>query len=303
MEQTRSEKRIQPAKRKRRWGDRYDGRRLRSLDAFARVSPYIMVTRNSSSNYFMDTVDIDEIERYIRHKRYDDGLVGFGIMHVIIAAYVRSLSQKPAVNRFISGQKIYARNGVQINLTVKREMRTDALETVIKISPELDATASEIYELVKKEVEFSKENKQSNFDKAAKAFDFIPGLLLKFAVWFFKLLDYFGLLPKTLEKLSPFHGSMFITSMGSLGVPPIFHHLYDFGNVPVFCSFGAKQKKYEVQADGSVVERRFITLMWVMDERICDGFYYSTAIKYIRGVLRNPFVLDERPEQIIEDVD
>ena len=58
-----------------------------------------------------------------------------------------------------------------------------------------------------------------------------------------------------------------------------------------------------MQADGSVVERRFITLMWVMDERICDGFYYSTAIKYIRGVLRNPFVLDERPEQIIEDVD
>ena len=66
MEQTRSEKHVQPAKRKRRWGDRYDGRRLRSLDAFARVSPYIMVTRNSASNYFMDTVDIDEMERYRR---------------------------------------------------------------------------------------------------------------------------------------------------------------------------------------------------------------------------------------------
>ena len=92
----------QPVKRKRRWGDRYDGRRLRSLDAFSRVSPYIMVTRNTSSNHFMDTIDIDEIERYIRHKRNDDGLVGFGIMHVLIAAYVRSLSQKPAVNRFIA---------------------------------------------------------------------------------------------------------------------------------------------------------------------------------------------------------
>ena len=222
---------------------------------------------------------------------------------MLIAAYVRSLSQKPAVNRFISGQKIYARNGVQINLTVKREMRSDALETIIKIRPELDATATEVYELIKKEVELSKNDNQSDFDKAAKIFDYIPGLLLKFAVWFLKMLDYFGLLPKKLEQLSPFHGSMFITSMGSLGIPPIFHHLYDFGNVPVFCSFGAKQKKYEVQADGSVVERRYITLMWVLDERICDGFYYSTAIKHIRNVLRNPFVLDERPAQIIEDVD
>lgn len=293
----------QPVKRKRRWGDRYDGRRLRSLDAFSRVSPYIMVTRNTSSNHFMDTIDIDEIERYIRHKRNDDGLVGFGIMHVLIAAYVRSLSQKPAVNRFIAGQKIYARNSVQINLTVKREMRSDALETVIKISPELDATATEVYELIKKEIDLSKNNNQSDFDKTAKILDYIPGLLLKFAVWFLKTLDYFGLLPKKLEKLSPFHGSMFITSMGSLGVPPIFHHLYDFGNVPVFCSFGAKQKRNELQADGSIIERRCITVMWVMDERICDGFYYSTAMKYIKGVLRNPFVLDERPEQIIEDVD
>ena len=293
----------QPVKRKRRWGDRYDGRRLRSLDAFSRVSPYIMVTRNTSSNHFMDTIDIDEIERYIRHKRNDDGLVGFGIMHVLIAAYVRSLSQKPAVNRFIAGQKIYARNSVQINLTVKREMRSDALETVIKISPELDATATEVYELIKKEIDLSKNNNQSDFDKTAKILDYIPGRLLKFAVWFLKTLDYFGLLPKKLEKLSPFHGSMFITSMGSLGVPPIFHHLYDFGNVPVFCSFGAKQKRNELQADGSIIERRYITVMWVMDERICDGFYYSTAMKYIKGVLRNPFVLDERPEQIIEDVD
>ena len=262
-----------------------------------------MVTRNTSSNHFMDTIDIDEIERYIRHKRNDDGLVGFGIMHVLIAAYVRSLSQKPAVNRFIAGQKIYARNSVQINLTVKREMRSDALETVIKISPELDATATEVYELIKKEIDLSKNNNQSDFDKTAKILDYIPGLLLKFAVWFLKTLDYFGLLPKKLEKLSPFHGSMFITSMGSLGVPPIFHHLYDFGNVPVFCSFGAKQKRNELQADGSIIERRYITVMWVMDERICDGFYYSTAMKYIKGVLRNPFVLDERPEQIIEDVD
>ncbi|MBQ3200287.1 MAG: hypothetical protein IJB22_00030 [Clostridia bacterium] len=293
----------QTAKRKRRLGDRYDGRKLRSLDPMSKVSPYIMVTRNTSSNNFTDTVDIDEIERYIRHKRNDDGLVGFGIMHVLIAAYVRCVSQRPAINRFIGGQKIFARNGVQINLTVKREMKSDGLETVIKISPERDATADEIYELIKKEVDLSKGDSESDFDGAAKALNYIPGLILKFAVWALKTMDYFGILPKFLEKLSPFHGSMFITSMGSLGIPPIYHHLYDFGTVPVFCSFGAKQKAYELQPDGTVKERRFITLMWTLDERICDGFYYATAMKTLRNILRNPYVLDERPEQVFEDVE
>ncbi|MBQ6692948.1 MAG: 2-oxo acid dehydrogenase subunit E2, partial [Clostridia bacterium] len=122
-------------------------------------------------------------------------------------------------------------------------------------------------------------------------------------VWALKTMDYFGILPKFLEKLSPFHGSMFITSMGSLGIPPIYHHLYDFGTVPVFCSFGAKQKAYELQPDGTVKERRFITLMWTLDERICDGFYYATAMKTLRNILRNPYVLDERPEQVFEDVE
>ena len=99
---------IMAENRKRRFGDRKDGRLLRSLDPLYRVSSYIMVNRNGASNFFVDNVDIDEIERYIRHKRRDEGLAGFGIMHVLVAAYVRALSQRPAVNRFISGQKIYA---------------------------------------------------------------------------------------------------------------------------------------------------------------------------------------------------
>ena len=58
------------------------------------VSPYIMVTRNTSSNLFRDTVEITEIEKYIREKR-KQGLTSFGIMHVIIAAYVRPSPSAP----------------------------------------------------------------------------------------------------------------------------------------------------------------------------------------------------------------
>lgn len=137
-------------KRKRRFGDRKDGRRLRSMDPLSRVASYIMVNRSGASNYFVDSVDISEIERYIRHKRKDEGLAGFGIMHVLVAAYVRCVSQRPAVNRFISGQKVFARNNIEVNLTVKLEMKSDSEETIIKIRPERDATATDIYNLFKK---------------------------------------------------------------------------------------------------------------------------------------------------------
>jgi hypothetical protein len=102
---------------------------------------------------------------------------------------------------------------------------------------------------------------------------------------------------------SPFHASFFITSMGSLGIPPIYHHLYDFGNIPVFLAFGSKYRKNELNADGSVSEKKYIDITAVTDERICDGFYYASAFKLMRGYLKNPSVLDEPVQGPVRDVD
>ena len=261
----------------------------------AMVSPYIMVTRNTSSNFFRDTVEITEIEKYIREKR-KEGLKNFGIMHVIIAAYVRAVSQRPAVNRFIAGQKIYARDEyIEMSLVVKKEMSADSPDTCIK--PILDAhdTAAEIYHKINALIEQNKATAElnNNFDNTAKLFSFIPGVLLKFAV----------LLPRKLTMASPFHASFFITSMGSLGIPPIYHHLYDFGNIPVFLAFGSKYRKHEVNADGTVSERKYVDITAVTDERICDGFYYASAFKLMRTYLKNPSILDEPVLGPVRDVD
>ena len=271
----------------------------------AMVSPYIMVTRNTSSNLFRDSVEITEMERYIREKR-KQGLNNFGIMHVIIAAYVRALSQRPAVNRFIAGPKISARDEyIEMSLVVKKEMSAESPDTCIK--PILDAheTATDVYNKINALIEQNKATQElnNNFDNVAKLFSFIPGVLLKFAVWLLKLLDYFDLLPRALTMASPFHASFFITSMGSLGIPPIYHHLYDFGNIPVFLAFGSKYRKNELNADGTVTEKKYIDITAVTDERICDGFYYASAFKLMRTFLKNPFVLDEPVEGEIRDVD
>ena len=133
--------------------------------------------------------------------------------------------------------------------------------------------------------------------------DYRYTVVLRGLVGFLKFLDYYGLLPGFLTKLSPFHASFFITSMGSLGIPPIYHHLYNFGNVPVFLSFGARRSELVLQKDGSVQRRWFLDMKFTLDERICDGHYYAAALKCIRHYLKHPEELDKRPEQVIEDVD
>ena len=289
---------------KKRFGDRKDGRLIRSLNPLNRVAMYIMPNRSGASVYFHDSFEITEVENYIRKKR-NQGLKGFGIMHVLLAAYVRVVSQRPGVNRFLSGQKLFARDDdIQVLLAVKREMTLESEETIVKMHFTPTDTADDVYDKLSKLVhDVHAEDPSSDFDKTAGIISLIPGVLLKFAIWFLKLLDYFGLLPKFLLEVSPFHGSFFITSMGSLGIPPIYHHLYDFGNVPVFLSFGAKRKENELRSDGSVLARKYVDFTVVADERICDGFYYASSFKLMKSIMRNPHQLDIPPEKVIRDVD
>lgn len=286
------------------WGDRPDGRRLRSLNPMDQMSPYIMVNRNESSNLFEESLDITAADRYIHQKR-KEGLTNFGITHVLLACYVRGLCRFPGLNRFLSGQKVYSRgNDIQYCMTIKKEMRTNAPETVIKVHLNPRDTAADVYRKLQAAVEEGKkESLDSSFDQTAGALAMIPGVLLKFVVWLLRTMDYFGLLPKFLLEVSPFHGSLYFTSMGSLGIPAIYHHLYDFGNLPVFGAFSMKRKAYEVQADGSVVQKKYIDVKFTLDERIADGYYYAAFFKHYKRLIAHPEVLDVPPEEVIPDID
>ena len=292
---------MEPKQYKRKFGDRPDGRKIRSLDPLNTVSPYIMSKRNDASNLINVTVDVENIEKYIKKKR-EDGLKGFGILHVLIATYIKAVAQRPGINRFISGQKIFARNDIQVMLTIKKEMKLDAQETVLKLYASPSDTPEDVYNKLNALVEENRaDGDQNDLDGVARILNYIPGLVLKFAVWLLNLLDYFGLLPRFLLKVSPFHGSFFITSMGSLGIPAIYHHLYNFGNVPAFCSYSAKRSEMVLDKDGNAVKRKFVDFKFVLDERICDGHYYSSALKLMNDYLKHPDKLDI-PVEVIPDI-
>lgn len=276
-------------------------RRVKGISPMSRLVPYIMENRIGSQNFIFDKINLTPIDKYIK-KKQEQGLKNFNIMHVLIAAYARTCSQRPAINRFIRGQKIYTRELVEVCLVIKKEMTLESPDTVVKILLKPDCTAEDVYNILNEKIEGYREAKNSSFDKLAKALNFIPGLLLRWTIRFLRFLDYCGLLPRALTKLSPFHASFFITSMGSLGIPPIVHHLYDFGTVPTFCAFGAKQREFKVNPDGSVYKYSYVDVTYNLDERICDGFYYASALKYMRSLFRKPDALDTPPEEVIKDI-
>jgi hypothetical protein len=291
------------AGRRRRLGDRYDGRLLRSLSPIYQMIPYIMRTRVDAQDYFEDRIDIGPAEDWLRRQRAA-GHGNLGYLALFMAALVRTMSQRPRLNRFVAGQRIHARNQILISMVLKKRLHQDSPETVVKLGLDPRATVFDVARVIEEAVSANQREASANqTDRTARLFTAVPGPLLRGLMWLLRALDFHGLLPRAIHRASPFHASAFVTDLGSLGIKPIYHHLYDFGTVSIFLAFGAKEREHALAADGRVELRKFISIKVVNDERICDGHYYASAFKLLRGLLRQPELLEAPPEQVVEDQD
>ena len=290
-------------KHRRRLGDRYDGRRLWSLSPFYQITPFIMRTRVDAQDYFEDNIYIEKAENWLRGLR-ERGNPDIGILHLFIAAMVRAFSQKPRLNRFVAGQRIFSRHKIQITLAIKKRLHEDGLETTLKMDFDPRDTIFDVAEKVNRAIEENKESETKNeTDKTAKLFMLLPRFLLRGLMAALRLFDYYGLLPRAIHQASPFHTSAFITDLGSLGIKPIYHHIYDFGTTSLFLAFGKKEKELFMAQDGTIQTRKYIPIKVVNDERICDGHYYAAAFKYIRSLFQRPETLETAPGTVVADIE
>lgn len=289
-------------KNKRRFGDRKDGRLLRSLPAFNKFIPYIMPARNDRTNQYEESFEVSSVDRMLRRLRVD-GYKGIGILHFLIAGYIRGLSMLPGMNRFVVGRRVYARNNIEVVMTVKRSLAVDATETTIKVEFEPTDTIIDVYRKMTEKIDEIKTSEDTNnTEDVADALCRAPRFLLRFAVAVIRMLDYFGWLPESLTSASPFHGSMIITDLGSLRIGPVYHHIYNFGTLPVFVAFGAKRHSYELDRHGEMVDRKYIDCKFVMDEGTVDGHYYAQFLQAFRYMFLHPELLEAPPTRVVEDV-
>ena len=92
-----------------------------------------------------------------------------------------------------------------------------------------------------------------------------------------------------------------LTNVASIGLPAIFHHLYNFGNTSVFIALGKFEKRVTLTKDGPKV-KTMIPMGLTLDERICGGASFSLAFNYFKKMVENPQLLEQRPEKIVTEV-
>ncbi|MDR1542921.1 MAG: 2-oxo acid dehydrogenase subunit E2 [Prevotellaceae bacterium] len=282
------------------WKDRYDGWRVEKLDTVFRVIPYFLRTRIDAQNLFEERIQISHLEQFIKDNK--EQIPNLSIMHIIITALVRIVSQRPSLNRFVVWNKIFARKHLNFAIAIKRSLTDEGEETLIKPEFALEDTLQNVVNKVRIELENNQQVGQKNgSDQVSKVLGKLPDFMFRFVVWSLLWLDKIGLLPKLIYRVSPWHCSIFLTNIGSIGVESIYHHLYEFGTCSMFVAMGKKSREYQLNKDGEVEEDKSITLKFVLDERVCDGFYYASSMRQLNKILANPSVLLTPPESIVID--
>jgi len=277
---------------------RCDGVALKKIDPVFRLMPHIMPNRYDSEIMFDTEISLEKLERFVLEMRRSGKIKGLKTVHVVAAAMVRTLSQRPRSNRFIMGRRIYARKHISMSLVVKRSLSIDSQEDTITPVFAPSSTLPDIVEKIEERITASIGN---DTDAIASTLSKIPNFALALIVDFLKFLDRWGLCPKSIIEASPFHCSFFLTDIGSLGIAPVYHHIPDFGNTTVFIAMGKKETKCELDRDGTVKKKKYLPIRFVLDERVCDGFSNASAVKLFARIMSNPEVLMTPPETVVKD--
>ncbi len=94
--------------------------------------------------------------------------------------------------------------------------------------------------------------------------------------------------PKFLIDASPFHTGMFFSNNASVGLPPVYHHIYNFGTTSLFVVIGNIERELVLDNDGQVVRKRMLPMGVTADERVCAGIGYNRFLQDLPAHYRGP---------------
>ena len=253
------------------FGFRSDGDRVKGLSTTRAIMPYIMPTRTESQVFFEVTLDADRVQRTLERARAATGLK-VTVLHLLLCAAGRILTERPRLNRFVSGGRIYQRRGVWVSFSAKREKSDAGAMVALKRQLPAGATVADVVNLVDGVVGDARSGKRDQTDKELGLVLALPGPVVRFAVGLLRALDRFGLMPRFMIDGDPMYASLFVANLGSIDMDAPFHHLYEWGNIPLFCAIGRAR-------DGKVPFR------FTFDERIEDGLYCLASLEKMRTAL------------------
>lgn len=271
---------------------RPDGAYVKNTHPYRRMMGVIMPTRGESVVYFDAQVDATELLAYVAKAREEatDGSERCDVTHVVVAAAGHALSRHPRLNRFIAGGRLYQRDGVWASFSMKRH-KLEAESKLATVKLRLDAPEGEgvrgLIARINENVSSERGDERTYLDRELDLFLALPRFVLTRAFRALAWLDTVNLLPGGFIEGDGMFSSVFIANLGSLGMGAAYHHLYEWGNCPLFIAVGAIEEVPRV-VGGEVRVVSVLPMRFSFDERVEDGLSARGALSAMEEALASP---------------
>ncbi len=281
-------------KQRRKWKDRKDGRYVTDTGGLQTVMAHLMPNRTDNEVYLNDTIDATELVRYLE-KKNENLDYKITLFHCAITGLARMVRERPLMNRFIQGHRIYERNEISLSFVCKRRFTDHADEALMVLVPKDTDTINEISRKIVGDVKETRKSEHSTggVDALLDSFAKIPRPLLMFIIRIIRWLDFWGINPDFLTEGDPNYTTILCSNLGSIKCPAVYHHLNNYGTNSIMITIGTLHKEEMLMPDGHKEIRDVIDVGATLDERIADGFYFARSLKLIRHIFANPELLEK----------
>jgi len=265
---------------------RPDGTLVERVPGYRRMMPYLIKTKNTAHVYIKYTIDMENALAFLENP--PAGLKGkLTLTMVVLRALTKVLHEYPRMNRYVSGRRLFQREGIYLSFSAKKAFDEAAPLVVIKMKFDPEESLEQMVNRIAEQLAKGRSDEKSYTDKETNLVLKLPRFAIRFVVWLLSVLDYYNLMPRSFIEKDLFYASLFVANLGSVGLEAGYHHLYEYGNVPIFMCIG-KVKPMPVVRDGQVVARRVAEVKITYDERIEDGFNGALGLDRFQQYLENP---------------
>ncbi len=281
-------------KYKRRWGDRWDARRVKA-PGLQTITGYLWPKRTDCEVYLKDDIDATNLMAYLEKKNAEHPEYKTTVFHCAITALARMAMERPLLNRFIQGYRLYEKNELSISFIVKRRFTDEAEESLMVLYPKENDTIDSISRHIVGEVLETRKSEHATggIDELLDKFAALPRFVLIPVIRIIRWLDFWGKAPKVLTEGDTHYTTILASNLGSIKCPSVYHHLNNYGTNSIVVTIGTLHKEEVLMPDGTKQIRDIIDVGATLDERIGDGFYFAKSLKLIKHIFDNPEILDK----------
>jgi hypothetical protein len=267
------------------FGRRPDARLVRDLSPTRRFMPLLSPRRNDNLVWFELDVEVERALAFAAERSAGrERERAITLFHVILAALARILHERPRLNRFTAGGRLWQRDGIWITFSAKQRFDEEAPLLTVKRRFDPALPLHVLVDGLLDSLAGGRRGERTTSDREVAGLLRLPPALARAALWLADRADALGLLPRAMLEADPLCTSVFVANLGSVGLDAGYHHLWEHGNCPIFCVIG----RIHPVASG----RRVVTLKFSYDERIEDGLYCARSLERLRELIESPEKLD-----------